>query len=84
MKSFDTPPQECPKCGYLLEVSTAVMIDEAPKVGDVTLCFGCYQVMEYGEGLLCHVIDPETLPEELQEILAKVIAALLAVSLPAK
>lgn len=81
MKSFKTKMQLCPKCSYVLDGHTALTGDKGPSVGDLTVCIGCMQILEYKPGWELAVVDPETLPIEVQEVLAKVIAALLAMKL---
>jgi hypothetical protein len=47
----------CPHCGRLNEATTAADRDpEPPRPGDLTVCFGCVQVMEfYQDNLLLGV-----------------------------
>lgn len=45
-------PDECPNCKHVIECST-VVIDRlaTPAVGDYSICFYCYTVLQWDENL---------------------------------
>jgi len=79
MNSFHVKAQLCPKCGYLLDACTAVDGTKGPKPGDVTVCIGCAQVLEYLDGLDIAVMDKDELPEEVWGVIDRVVSAVLMV-----
>jgi len=54
-----TPVQRCPVCGHLLDCAAGGA--EHPDIGDITLCVGCLEPLEFGAGMLLVRVCPEGL-----------------------
>jgi hypothetical protein len=50
--TFRMPASLCPGCGKKLDACTAIGEPQPPKRGDITVCFGCGMLLEFGEGLV--------------------------------
>lgn len=73
------PSCPCPSCGREIDAATHAGRGEAtPKVGDVSVCFYCAAVLEYGPGLILLPLDIETLPIELRAKLRRMVALVRA------
>ena len=55
-----TPPDCCPACGYVFELASTVSGEEVkPQPGDVTICFGCADVLVFGPDMLTRAITAD-------------------------
>lgn len=73
----DTGADLCPKCGQLLEAASALDGKSTPRPEDISLCFYCGEVLQFGSDLRLHVA-PAGLLEELSEEQRRVVAVLQA------
>ena len=48
---FSFPPSECPSCGKIWDSIAVLSGTEAPKKGDLTLCFSCAELLCFAEGM---------------------------------
>lgn len=46
-RCHDMPPAACPQCQERLDQGTGVVDDDAPKPGDIAVCFICEAPLEY-------------------------------------
>lgn len=59
MRTFHVPDR-CPSCDTDLGACTAVIGGETgPGPGDVSVCWGCAEVLEFGEDLRVRVARPD-------------------------
>lgn len=61
--SNDMKTHFCPNCEIPLTGATGVETDEKPKKGDISICFACGEILEYGEFLTHQKISKEKLQE---------------------
>jgi hypothetical protein len=54
------PPRLCPWCGELLDTAAGIDADQAPVVGDISVCIKCGGVCLFGPGLALECC-PDTL-----------------------
>lgn len=55
-------PNPCPVCGRPNDRLTNPDRSGPPEPGDITVCIGCYSVLEFGEGLTLSAIPVSDLP----------------------
>jgi hypothetical protein len=79
-------PDACPKCGYKIDAQTCLGRDKAlPSSGDMSLCIGCGQFMQYGANLKLEILTDEEffkLKPEAQTVLLAALAAWQSVKNP--
>ena len=61
MKSYPTPRNECPHCGYQGDCAgpAAAKYMRAPKLGDISLCLNCAKPAFFTESLSLRAPTPE-------------------------
>ncbi len=61
MKDHETPRGDCLNCGKELNAAFGTDTDDAPSLGDVSICLYCGNVMEFGADLTRVEATAETL-----------------------
>jgi hypothetical protein len=51
-------PSKCPACGYLTDTAGGVTSQNAPGVGDLSVCLNCGAFMQFGAGLVLVALSP--------------------------
>jgi len=68
-------PSTCPKCGHNLDAATPMDADviATPSVGDISVCYKCAALLEFGPGLILHDLDVSTVDSAIQQQLAHAV-----------
>lgn len=67
-KDYTVEGQQCPSCAKVMDAVSGVDHDEAPRPGDVSLCFDCGAVLIFTDTLGLRKPDPmEMLRIELSD-----------------
>ncbi len=79
MHTFDVPVAHCPNCGKLLEACTAVLHNNAPAPGSLTVCFYCAALLQFNPVLgLVQLKDlPSDCDDETRRVVARIRAGVL-------
>jgi hypothetical protein len=70
-----TAVNHCPSCSEKLDAATGHDGQGIPEAGDISVCFYCGTVLQFGENLTVHVASNATLqelPEDCKEQIAKI------------
>lgn len=59
---------KCPVCGTILDGAICVTEEGAmPKPGDISVCYSCGTLLQYGKGLFLHELSDEVLNQLRKE-----------------
>lgn len=67
MRHAKLPACSCPNCGKNLDQTTCLADRETPEPGDLTICIGCAEVLEFGPDMALHITDSKHLDADYQE-----------------
>jgi hypothetical protein len=81
-----TPVSRCPHCGYRMDAVSQIGVERPPRPepGDLTVCFGCGEALQFGPRLAMQKITAAQLaalePDEAAELqrMQVVVRAFLA------
>jgi len=75
MHSVRMPIQLCPACGKILDAASAISGEKiSPKVGDITICFGCATPLTFDENMdIVHIPAEDYAKPEMDEVKLYVI-----------
>ena len=59
MTSFEIPVQNCPHCGYRVDMTTEAFGDRTPKPNDVSICIACGKVAVFTSDMRQRLPTPE-------------------------
>lgn len=62
-RKIRVPEIVCPKCGYTLDACTPIEGLDSPSVGDITICIGCGEFLEFGDHLVVRSLTLDKLYE---------------------
>lgn len=68
---FEIPASTCPSCGYRMDRAGNLTGKGAPEPGDLTMCFGCAEVLAFNDDMTHRVVAPEEfldLPMEVRRM----------------
>lgn len=79
MKTTRLAPVSCPTCGKNLDAATHPTEDVSPSPGDVTICYGCQDILIFTDELGLRNVTEEDIPDLPLELVSRYQAALLKV-----
>ncbi len=71
---FEIPEAVCPSCGYKMEAATNATGKGTPAPGDISMCFGCTEVLTFNADMTQRALTPEEfldLPFEVRRLLIR-------------
>ena len=70
---------KCPHCGYVMDRTTGLMGPEAPKPGDYSICFQCYDWSTYQDDLSLRTITAEEIADMPEDVHSTLVRATKAI-----
>jgi hypothetical protein len=81
MEHFKLKKQFCPRCFSLLDGCTNVFSDSLPADGDITVCFYCGSILQFGPDLDFTILSLEDIADPEQRVILRKLQAAVEMEL---